>query len=90
MTDTELVALLNGSWLPTANWDSLPSAVRRAIRRYLLKLQRRICGICGAPIALTRDANVDHIRPKSRGGKNNIENLRATHIHCNHKRGNKR
>lgn len=32
--------------------------------------------------------NVDHKKPKSKGGTNSNSNLRATHIECNEKRKN--
>ncbi|WP_283272233.1 HNH endonuclease [Spiroplasma sp. SV19] len=64
----------------------------------------KICGICkkinklmiyGAheSVELQRNSkcawNIDHIIPRSRKGKNNIDNLRAVHIRCNKNKGNK-
>lgn len=34
------------------------------------------------------DINVDHIKPVSKGGTNEITNLALTHIKCNSKKGN--
>ena len=42
------------------------------------------CGYCGAN---TRDLTVDHIIPKSRGGKSTFENCVACCKACNHKKG---
>ena len=55
----------------------------------------RLCSICGYKILYgsheseisqrnSRYAwNIDHIIPKSRGGRNTINNLQAVHISCN-------
>ncbi|MDE5599482.1 MAG: HNH endonuclease [Ureaplasma sp.] len=61
----------------------------------------RLCGICGNKIlygsheSVTSQINsqyawnIDHIRPISRGGKNNIDNKQAVHIYCNRQKSNK-
>ena len=42
------------------------------------------CAICGKPIySYQDDFSVDHIVPLSRGGTNDLNNLRATHKLCN-------
>lgn len=46
-----------------------------------------ICGICNEPCTLD-DCNIDHVIPRSLGGRNHQENLRITHERCNHSRGN--
>ncbi len=33
--------------------------------------------------------NIDHIRPLSKGGKNNIGNLHAVHVECNQNKADK-
>lgn len=33
--------------------------------------------------------DIDHIKPKSRGGTDNIDNLRAVHVDCNRLKGDK-
>lgn len=46
-----------------------------------------ICWWCGehfSPSQLT----IDHLKPKSRGGSNSLENLRLACSCCNHSRGN--
>jgi hypothetical protein len=55
--------------------------------RSLLQRDNGICGICTKPVSLA-EANIDHIIPKSLGGHSYTSNLRATHIFCNHIRGN--
>lgn len=43
------------------------------------------CHLCGLPGATTPD----HIIPRSKGGTNDIANLRPAHASCNYSRGNK-
>lgn len=52
------------------------------IRKKVLD-KTNICGICGRPI-LDGEASIDHIVPLSRGGTNDLDNLRPTHEACNH------
>lgn len=59
----------------------------------------KLCGICNKTIVYTAHEsnqphsayawNRDHILPLSKGGKTELDNLQATHVHCNHKKGNK-
>lgn len=44
--------------------------------------------ICGAPFSDTRPPTFDHIRPKSKGGRGGLYNLRLAHGLCNSRRGN--
>tara|TARA_R110002072_G_scaffold534_7_gene4151 strand:+ start:55139 stop:55450 length:312 start_codon:yes stop_codon:yes gene_type:complete len=48
----------------------------------------KICGICEKVIDDYEESSVDHILPKSRGGKDNTENLQITHLKCNNQKGN--
>lgn len=52
----------------------------------LLK-KAKFCCICGKP--LQGKKTIEHIIPKSKGGKNNIKNLSVSHRKCNEERGNK-
>lgn len=47
-----------------------------------------VCYICGEMTRLS-DFTVDHIKPKSKGGKWEISNLAATHHRCNLWKGNR-
>lgn len=46
------------------------------------------CYLCGAKV-LQGNIHLDHVKPLSRGGKHEIENLRVTHSWCNESKGNK-
>jgi len=53
----------------------------------------RLCALCRQTIIYTAYEsnqphseyawNIDHIKPKSRGGTNKLSNLQATHVRCN-------
>jgi hypothetical protein len=55
------------------------------------------CHLCHLPIEFDAYADkkhpdrweVDHVRPKSKGGHNGPSNLRAAHSYCNRKKGNR-
>jgi 5-methylcytosine-specific restriction endonuclease McrA len=68
---------------------SLPVTNPNRTRLMLQKLakQKHRCLLCGRPLALSQ-ANFDHIRPRSKGGKNRQSNLAAVHIDCNARKGN--
>ena len=55
-----------------------------------------ICGVCHRPIDVrlrgTRDRmrpSVGHVIPRSRGGSDDVENLRLDHLSCNSSIGNR-
>jgi|GEM_PF-2114490 len=55
------------------------------------------CHLCHRPIEFDAYGDkknpdgweVDHVRPKSKGGHNGFSNLRAAHTYCNRKKGNR-
>lgn len=52
----------------------------------LLKRQKGTCALCSLPFWQTDVMEVDHIIPKSKGGKEGITNLRLVHGHCHDQR----
>src|SRR5690606_29241704 len=61
-------------------------------RELLRKLYGDNCWLCGKPMKFDNPrritgATLDHVLPRSRGGRNGIENLRLAHKCCNEKRG---
>ena len=55
------------------------------IREYLLEKWGRKCAYCGK---VNRRLEIDHIKPKSRGGSNAVSNLLISCRKCNEKKGN--
>ena len=45
------------------------------------------CWLCGEPI--TGQVSPDHVVPVSKGGSNDLDNLRPSHLNCNKRRGNR-
>lgn len=68
--------------------------VRKRLRTIeaLVRRDGDTCAWCGRPIQLWRldkwAPTLDHIRPRSKGGNNKLNNLRLTHECCNQQRGN--
>ena len=54
-------------------------------RHRIFKRDGHQCGYCGS----TRDLTIDHIQPRSRGGRNTWTNLVTCCSKCNLKKGNK-
>lgn len=56
-------------------------------RRQVLEVYGNICWLCKQPIPGLPSA--DHVLPRSKGGTDDIENLRPACLKCNTKRGTK-
>jgi 5-methylcytosine-specific restriction endonuclease McrA len=56
-------------------------------RVFIWERDKGCCWICGLAVTL-EEMTLDHFVPKSKGGKNTVDNLRASHGECNNKRGN--
>lgn len=54
-------------------------------RKNVLRRDRGTCQYCGSRDRLT----IDHVMPKSRGGKDTWENLAAACVPCNNRKGNR-
>lgn len=63
------------------------TAAKRARRQALWDAGMRVCWICKGPLTLAT-MTLDHYVPSSRGGGDEIENLRPAHARCNEERGN--
>lgn len=59
-----------------------------ADRYVLYSRDRHLCAYCGDQF-LARDLTIDHVMPKSRGGKNTWTNVVAACKPCNHRKGDK-
>lgn len=46
-----------------------------------------VCHLCGKPITKQEEFSLDHLIPKSQGGKTTTSNLKPAHRFCNMKRG---
>lgn len=60
-----------------------------AFRDWIYDRDRGVCGICRRPVAYG-EFHVDHIRPTTEGGNNDVGNLRISHPACNIGRGARR
>lgn len=54
-------------------------------RRNIMKRDNNHCQYCGG----TNDLTIDHVIPRSRGGKDTWENLVTACTRCNHRKGNR-
>lgn len=61
--------------------------IPKAIKEEVYRRSNNTCEICGKPLSRF-SYSIDHIIPLSRGGTNNIDNLRAVHPTCNKLKGN--
>jgi 5-methylcytosine-specific restriction endonuclease McrA len=70
----------------TASFKEGGKGRNKAQKRLLLwQQQHGLCAVCDSPLAI-RDATLDHIIPRTKGGPNTYANLRATHEACNKNR----
>lgn len=49
----------------------------------MLKRQHGMCLLCAEPLTSIASSSVDHMKPLSRGGKNDFSNLHLVHKLCN-------
>lgn len=60
---------------------------RATIVKYLAKKQNSTCALCSERFTTTQLPSIDHIIPRIRGGSDEMENLQATHLICNIRKG---
>ena len=71
----------NGDWIYwSKRRGEYPETPKRVSE--LIKKQKGICSHCGLYFASTDIVEVDHIKPKSLGGKDAYDNLQLQHRHC--------
>ena len=58
-------------------------------KKTLLCLLHPYCALCGLKINTIKEATVDHIYPKVKGGKNTLINWQLAHEECNQDKGSK-
>lgn len=68
--------------LSTSNRITLPTYIREKV----YEKSGGVCQLCGKPLSKYA-FTVDHIQPLSRGGTNELDNLRAVHEECNKLKG---
>jgi 5-methylcytosine-specific restriction endonuclease McrA len=68
-------------------WHIRRQRERKRVKRHrIADRDGWLCGICGDPIQ-PADLHIDHIKPVSKGGTSDPENLQATHSWCNISKG---
>ncbi|MBX3183696.1 MAG: HNH endonuclease [Polyangiaceae bacterium] len=87
----DVVPLVNGALrvprvLQLARYDKHPRVELRLTRKNLLLRDEGRCQYCGAQ-PTPRDLNVDHVLPRSRGGRDSWENLVISCKRCNLTKG---
>ena len=55
----------------------------REIIEYAVHYRFCYCYLCGEPILPGQEWNLDHVKPRAKGGKSELYNLRPTHYECN-------
>ena len=63
-------------------YERLPSADVKYTRSNVYEHYKNTCSYCGEKFP-TSELNLDHVQPRSRGGKTNWENIVLTCIPCN-------
>jgi 5-methylcytosine-specific restriction endonuclease McrA len=59
---------------------------RRNLTKAVVERHGKVCWLCLKPIEY--DLTLDHVTPRSKGGRGTRDNLRPAHAKCNRKRGN--
>lgn len=67
-------------------YDRLPRAQVKLNRRNLFARDRNRCQYCGKKFSTT-ELSIDHVVPRSQGGKNTWENIVCSCIRCNTRKG---
>ncbi|MGK7921302.1 MAG: group II intron reverse transcriptase/maturase [Trichodesmium sp.] len=71
----------DGNWTYWSNRIGKYPGVRKEVTT-LLKRQKNKCAFCGPTFSPTDLMEVDHIKPRSKGGDNTYKNKQLLHRHC--------
>ena len=69
-------------------YDKLPNYRVKLNRRNIYHRDKNTCQYCGKKFS-TQNLNIDHVIPKSKGGKNSWDNLVCSCVKCNRTKGDK-
>lgn len=69
------------------DWLSLSGKQRKEWTNKVVSTYGRICYRCGLPIKADQKVTLDHVKPRSKGGKTTLENCRPAHSRCNSSAG---
>ncbi|WP_293139456.1 group II intron reverse transcriptase/maturase [Okeania sp. SIO3I5] len=72
---------LEGDWTYWSSRIGKHPGIRKEVTT-LLKRQKNKCAFCGLTFSPTDLMEVDHIKPRSKGGDNTIKNKQLLHRHC--------
>jgi len=73
----------------TDDYLSLSGAQRRALLDKALQIYGWSCCICGLPIRSRKQASLQHVIPRSKGGKTETATNKPAHGKCNYALGNR-
>ncbi len=71
----------DGEWTYWSNRIGKYPGVRKEVTT-LLKRQKNKCAFCGLTFSPTDLMEIDHIKPRSKGGDNKLNNKQLLHRHC--------
>lgn len=52
-----------------------------------IRMKTAYCCLCEKPIYKINDYNIEHLQPRSRGGRDDVSNWQICHKTCNAKKG---
>jgi len=69
-------------------FDRLPKKEVKFTRQNVFERDKYTCQYCNTKFE-TKHLNLDHVRPRDKGGKTTWENVVCSCVHCNSRKGNK-
>lgn len=73
-------------WLPAEEWQRVKLQARQELKQRAFRRENGRCFYCDRPL-IYHHATMDHIKPKSQGGKLEIGNIVIACFKCNNRRG---